>query len=273
MTGPQRHAPAALADQVAEIARAAGTVILAVRARGPAVRTKADRTPVTDADEAANALISARLAALTPDVPIVAEESAGGAPVPGARFWLVDPLDGTREFIAGRDEFTVNIALIEDGHPVLGVVALPAQDELYVGVAGAGAWRRRGDGAPAPIRARAVPAQGALALASRSHGSARTDAWLAEARVGRVARAGSALKFCLIAAGEADLYPRFGRTMEWDTAAGHAVLAAAGGSVRTVSGPDLAYGKPGFANPDFIARGADALRPRSARPGTGRSRR
>jgi 3'(2'), 5'-bisphosphate nucleotidase len=250
--------PAGLAPAVVEIARAAAAAIQGCLARGPNVRTKADRSPVTDADEAANALICARLAALTPDIPIVAEESVGeGEAAPaGGRFWLVDPLDGTREFIAGRDEYTVNIALIEDSHPVLGVVGLPARDEVYVGIAGDGAEHRRGDGPATPIHARPVPATDAVAVASRSHGSARTDAWLAEAGVGRIARAGSAAKFCLIAEGRADLYPRFGRTMEWDTAAGHAVLAAAGGKVRTLDGKELAYGKPGFANPDFIARGA-----------------
>jgi 3'(2'), 5'-bisphosphate nucleotidase len=247
-----------LAAAIADIARAAAAEILAVSARGLGVREKADRTPVTEADEAANRLIVARLAALAPDIAIVAEESvaAGEIPAPAARFWLVDPLDGTREFIAGRDEYTVNIALIEDRRPVLGVVGLPAQGELYLGVRGEGAVRHDATGEATPIRARAVPARGAVALASRSHGSAETDAWLDRARVGEVKRAGSAMKFCLIARGEADLYPRLGRTMEWDTAAGHAVLAAAGGSVRILDGAELAYGKPGFENPPFVARGA-----------------
>jgi 3'(2'), 5'-bisphosphate nucleotidase len=247
-----------LAAAVAEIAREAAAEILELSARGLGVREKADRTPVTEADEAANRLIVARLAALTPDIAIVAEESvaAGEVPLPAARFWLVDPLDGTREFIAGRDEYTVNIALIEDRRPVLGVVGVPAQGELYLGLRGEGAFREDANRVRTPIRVRRVPERGAVALASRSHGSAETEAWLGRAGVGEVRRAGSALKFCLIARGEADLYPRLGRTMEWDTAAGHAVLAAAGGSVRTLDGAELAYGKPGLENPPFVARGA-----------------
>jgi len=246
-----------LADAIAEIATAAGAEIEAIRARGFVARAKDDASPVTDADEAANALIVRRLEQVAPGIPVIAEESVavGDAPAVGDRFWLVDPLDGTAEFVAGRGEYTVNIALIEQARPVLGVVGVPARSELYVGIAGAGARRSRGGGW-SPIAARPVPAADAVAVASRSHGSPETDAWLAAAAIGRTVRAGSAVKFCVIAAGEADLYPRFGRTMEWDTAAGHAVLAAAGGSVRTLDGADLAYGKPGFENPPFIARGA-----------------
>ena len=243
----------ALAEAISEIARAAGGEILAIRERGAAVREKADRSPVTDADEAANALIVARLGALTPDIPIIAEESvaAGDIPAIGPRFWLVDPLDGTREFIADRDEFTVNIALIEDGRPTLGVVGVPALGEFYGGSADLGAWSDNG-----PIKARPVPDKDPLAVASRSHGSTETEAWLDKHGITRTIRAGSSVKFCRLAEGVADLYPRFGRTMEWDTAAGHAVLAAAGGSVRNLDGTDLMYGKPGFENPHFIARGA-----------------
>ena len=243
----------ALAEAITEIARAAGVEILAVRKRGAAVREKADRSPVTDADEAANALIVARLRALTPDIPIIAEESvaAGDIPAIGPRFWLVDPLDGTREFIADRDEFTVNIALIEEGRPTLGVVGVPARNELYGGAADLGAWSENG-----PIAARPVPDTDPLAVASRSHGSIETEAWLDNHGITHTIRAGSSVKFCRLAEGAADLYPRFGRTMEWDTAAGHAVLVAAGGSVRILDGTDLLYGKPGFENPHFIARGA-----------------
>ena len=239
---------------VMEIVRQAGEAIRAVARRGARMRRKADSTPVTDADEAANRLIVERLAALTPDIPIVAEESVRPER-PGPRFWLVDPLDGTREFIAGRDEYTVNIALVVSGRPVLGVVGAPATGLCFSGVEGRGAWREDATGARRAVAARAAPHDGAAALASRSHRDSETDAWLATAGVARTMRIGSSLKFCLIAEGAADVYPRFGRTMEWDTAAGHAILAAAGGSVRTVGGGSLTYGKPGFENPHFIARG------------------
>ncbi|MEX2010003.1 MAG: 3'(2'),5'-bisphosphate nucleotidase CysQ, partial [Dongiaceae bacterium] len=195
---------------------------------------------------------------------VVSEEAAAagrvpeihGAANPGGRFWLVDPLDGTKEFIAGKDDFTVNIALIEDGRPVLGVVHVPALAVTYVGVAPDLATVQRGADAPRPIAARLRPADGAIVLASRSHGDAAAlDAFLADEPVRARRTAGSALKFCLLAEGVADLYPRLGRTMEWDTAAGHAVLAAAGGGVATLDGAELRYGKPGFENPHFVARG------------------
>ena len=246
-------------ERVADIAREAGAVIRAVAKRGTRARAKPDGSPVTEADEAANALIVERLRALAPRAPIVAEESVGPESRPAPRFWLVDPLDGTREFIAGRDEYTVNIALIEHGRPVLGVVLAPARGVCFAGAEGDGAWRGDAAGRRA-IAARPPPAGGPVAVASRSHRDARTDAWLAEAGAARVVRAGSSLKFCLLAEGAADLYPRFGRTMEWDTAAGHAVLAAAGGEMRRVDGAPLAYGKPGFENPPFVARGARRCR-------------
>ena len=244
-------------DAVLAIAREAGALIEDIRARGAAVREKADGSPVTVADEAANAFIVGRLAALTPDIPIIAEESVaeGDVPTIGERFWLVDPLDGTREFVAGRDEYTVNIALIEARVPILGVIDLPAKGEAYLGIVGEGAWRIVGGDRQA-IAARAAPASDPIAVASRSHGDAKTDAWLAEAGVGECVRAGSSAKFCVLACGNADLYPRFGRTMEWDIAAGHALLIAAGGSLTTLDGGDFLYTKPGFENPGFIARGA-----------------
>ncbi len=242
-------------ERVADIAGEAGAAIRAIAARGARARAKPDGSPVTDADEAANALIIERLRALTPETPVVAEESAGPGSRPAPRFWLVDPLDGTREFVAGRDEYTVNIALIEHGRPVLGAVLAPARGVRFAGAEGLGAWREDAAGRRA-IMARAPPASGPVAAASRSHRDARTDAWLAAAGAARVVRVGSSLKFCLLAEGAADVYPRFGRTMEWDTAAGHAVLAAAGGSVRRADGGALGYGKAGFENPHFIARGA-----------------
>ena len=244
-----------LAEAAAAAVREAGARIVEIARRGARVRKKADSSPVTDADEAANRLLVARLSALAPGIPVVAEESAAPDVTAAARFWLVDPLDGTREFVAGRDEYTVNVALVVRGAPVLGVVGVPARGLCFGGVAGGGAWRSADGGAPCAIAARVPPADGETALASRSHLDPDTEAWLAGAGAARTVRAGSALKFCLLAEGAADVYPRFGRTMEWDTAAGHAVLAAAGGSVRALDGAPLAYGKPGFENPPFIARG------------------
>lgn len=249
-----------LIEPVVAIALAAGEAILGYY--GPAadasLRRKADASPVTIADEAAERLILDRLVLLTPDIPTVSEEAhhAGLAPRDvGRRFWLVDPLDGTKEFLKRNDEFTVNIALIEDRRPVLGVVYAPALERLYVG-AGPGTAEERRGGARRPIAARLPPAEGLTVVASRSHlDEQMLGRFLAGHKVSQTRNAGSSLKFCLIAAGEADLYPRLGRTMEWDTAAGHAVLAAAGGRVTVLDGADLAYGKPGFENPHFVARG------------------
>ena len=243
-------------DYVAAIARAAGERILEVARRGATAREKEDRSPVTDADEAAHRVIVERLRALTPDVPVVSEESAEPAGTGGAsRFWLVDPLDGTREFIGGNDDYTVNIALVEAGDPVLGVVLAPGHGVLYGGAAGQGAWRQYRDTPRTPVAARSIPETGPVAAISRSHSNAETDAWLAGAGVTEIVRAGSSLKFCLIAEGTVDVYPRLGRTKEWDTAAAHAVLSAAEGSVSTLAGTPLTYGKPGLENPHFVARG------------------
>jgi 3'(2'), 5'-bisphosphate nucleotidase len=241
-----------IARDLCSLARTAGNAIMAIYATDFAARAKPDQSPVTDADEAAERIILEGLAQLAPEVPVVAEESAAAGRVPthlGARFWLVDPLDGTREFLARNGEFTVNIALIERGAPTLGVVYAPAIDAMYCG-----------DGATAfhgetPIRVRAPAADGLVVLASRSHRTPETDAYLRGLTMRRCIEAGSSLKFCLIAAGEADHYPRHGPTMEWDTAAGDAVLRAAGGTVTALDGAPLAYGKPGFRNPSFIARG------------------
>jgi 3'(2'), 5'-bisphosphate nucleotidase len=237
------------------IAREAGALILEVYATDFAVRGKGDHSPVTEADECAERLIVGALQALAPAVPIVAEEAvaAGKAPEVGALFWLVDPLDGTKEFISRNGEFTVNIALVADGEPVLGVVFAPALDRMFAGDVQLGAWLENSTGRH-PIRCRPVPQAGLTVVASRSHGDAAAlDAFLADRRVAALASAGSSLKLCLIAAGEADLYPRLGRTMEWDIAAGHAVLAAAGGSVTDLQGAPMRYGKPGFDNPHFVA--------------------
>ncbi len=245
-------------------AQRAGGAIMAVYATDFAVRDKPDTSPVTIADEAAEKIILADLAAIAPEVPVVAEESvaAGKVPVIAERFFLVDPLDGTREFVSRRDEFTVNIALVEAGEPVLGVVFAPARRELYWGDVRAGraghidadpdgTMPSMGDA----IRARTPPAGGLVAVASRSHRTPETDAFLARYPVTEFRSIGSSLKFCLLATGEADLYPRIGPTMEWDTAAGQAVLMAAGGRVTTLDGASFRYGKPGFRNGDFVARG------------------
>jgi 3'(2'), 5'-bisphosphate nucleotidase len=241
---------------VIDAVREAGRVIMEIYATDFAVRGKEDASPVTEADERAERVIVQRLQALTPEVPVVAEEAvaAGQVPQVGERFWLVDPLDGTKEFISRNGEFTVNVALIEHGAPVLGVVFAPALGRLFAGVLGAGAFVEQ-DGQRRAIACRPVPAEGLTVVASRSHGDAAAlDAFLAGRTVARLANAGSSLKLCLVAAGEADLYPRLGRTMEWDIAAGHAVLRAAGGEVTRIDdGQPLRYGKPGFENPHFVA--------------------
>lgn len=249
---------AVLLLRVETLAREAGALILQVYATDFAVQGKADHSPVTAADERAEAHIVPALQALSPAWPVVAEEAAarGQAPAAAATFWLVDPLDGTREFVARNGEFTVNIALVHDGAPVLGVVYLPVPDVLYAGVVGQGAWRQVGAGERQALHCRALPAAGAVVACSRAHGDGDAlDAFLQGSRVASRKIAGSSLKFGLLAAGEADIYPRFGRTMEWDTAAGHAVLAAAGGSIKDLEGRPLRYGKPGYENPHFIARG------------------
>jgi 3'(2'), 5'-bisphosphate nucleotidase len=243
---------------VERIARQAGELIMAVYGTDFSVRGKDDASPVTEADEKAEGLIVPALQELAPEVPVVAEEAvaAGRVPTVGAWFWLVDPLDGTKEFISRNGEFTVNIALVHDGLPVLGVVYAPALERLFAGVRGQGAWVEDTAGRR-EIRCRAVPEEGLTVVASRSHGDAAAlDAFLAGRKVAALASAGSSLKLCLVAAAEADLYPRLGRTMEWDIAAGHALLLAAGGSVKDLHGAPLRYGKPGFDNPHFVAAGA-----------------
>jgi 3'(2'), 5'-bisphosphate nucleotidase len=245
-------------------AQRAGGSIMAVYATDFGVREKLDASPVTVADEAAEKIILADLAVIAPGVPVIAEESvaAGRVPAIAERFFLVDPLDGTREFVAHRDEFTVNIALIENGEPILGVVFAPARRELYWGdvrAGKAGHIDADPDGTmPAmgnAINARRAPADGLTAVASRSHRTPETDAFLANYPVVEFRSIGSSLKFCLVATGEADIYPRIGTTMEWDTAAGHAVLKAAGGRVTGLVGEPFRYGKPGFKNGNFLARG------------------
>jgi 3'(2'), 5'-bisphosphate nucleotidase len=257
LSDQERFDRAQLRGRIAAIARRAGALIMRIYATDFTVRGKEDASPVTEADEAAEALILAELRALELRAPVVSEEAAaaGRTPEIGRRFWLVDPLDGTKEFISRNGEFTVNIALIEDERPTLGVVYAPALERLFSGVDGQGALLEESAGSR-PIHCRRVPPEGLTVVSSRSHGDAAAlDRFLGGRRVAASTNAGSSLKFCLVAAGEADLYPRLGRTMEWDTAAGDAVLRAAGGRVTEVDGRELRYGKPGFANPHFIADG------------------
>lgn len=246
----------------------AGKAILAYYAEADdiLVREKQDKSPVTEADLAAEDCILAFLAKLSPDLPVISEEQAeaGKLPEVGERFWLVDPLDGTKEFLERNGEFTVNIALIEGSRPIAGVVHAPAMAMTWAGTVaaaenGGGPGRAlfsQTDQPTMDIRVREIPDEGITVVASRRHGSGeQLDTLLADYKVKDRVSAGSSIKFCLVASGRADLYPRFGRTMEWDTAAGHAVLAAAGGRVETVGGEPLTYGKTGFENPFFIAKG------------------
>ena len=238
------------------IVRAAGEVVMRHYEAGCDARVKADRSPVTDADEEAEKLILAELNAAFPGVPVVAEEQAAAGHVSkvGSRFFLVDPVDGTKEFVKRGGEFTVNIGEIVDGQPVSGVVLAPAIGRLFVGAVGEGAFELAGN-AIRDIACRKPDADGLVAVSSRSHPDAKTDELLKSLRIKGHTNAGSSLKFCLVAAGEADIYPRAGTTMEWDTAAGHAVLRAAGGTVTNWDGSPFVYGKPDFRNGPFIAKG------------------
>ncbi|RDD60698.1 3'(2'),5'-bisphosphate nucleotidase CysQ [Ferruginivarius sediminum] len=246
------------------IAERAGKEILAYYVEGEEIEVteKADKSPLTQADLAADRLITKALETLTPDVPVISEEGVeeGRIPKVDRRFWLVDPLDGTKEFLSRNGEFTVNIALVEDGRPVAGVVHAPALAMTWCGAVAPDGSRHatfsETDQKTMNIEARTIPAEGATVVASRRHGDPeQMKAFLGGQAIADTRNAGSSIKFCLVANGKADIYPRFGRTMEWDTAAGHAVLAAAGGRVETVDGQPLTYGKPDFANPEFVAYG------------------
>jgi 3'(2'), 5'-bisphosphate nucleotidase len=241
-------------QEVINAAREAGEAALEVYGTDFEARTKEDGSPVTEADERAQEII---LRHLGDELPIIAEEDASaGSEPPEGSFWLVDPLDGTKEFLNRNGEFTVNIARIEQGVPVLGVVLAPALGRLFAAAPGQRPFVEDGGGRR-EISARTIPPEGATIVSSRSHGDADAlGRFTADRRVAASVSAGSSLKFCLVAEGEADIYPRFGRTMEWDTAAGHAVVLAAGGKVTDLSGDALLYGKPGFENPHFIAWGS-----------------
>ena len=254
-----------LIEALLAAAVAAGKAALDIYHTAFAVTQKADQSPVTAADHASEKIILERLARIAAGVPVVAEEAAAAGSIPQVHeeFFLVDPLDGTKEFIHRRGEFTVNIALIRQRMPALGVVYAPVGGLLYAGNVAAGRAFRCSQAADAAIpgpreqvRVRPVPAAGVTAVVSRSHSTPETDTYLSHYTIDKRVSVGSSLKFCLVAAGEADLYPRLGPTMEWDTAAGHAVLAAAGGQVLAPGGAPLRYGKPGFRNTSFIASGA-----------------
>lgn len=263
-----------LALAFAGLAGAAGKVVMDVYATDFAVRRKADASPVSEADEAAEALLVPGVERLLPGVPILAEEavSRDGLVEVGGEFVLIDPLDGTKEFVSRNGEFTVNVALVRDGVPVAGCVYAPALGQMYVG----GTTARSGSVQPgqpvgelAPICTRSYPAD-LVAVASRSHADQQTADFLSRLGVSSTRSAGSSLKFCLVAEGAADVYPRFGPTMEWDTAAGDAVLRAAGGTVSRPDGADFRYGKAdgGFRNGPFVAWGNRPLAAPSVRTST-----
>ena len=242
---------------ICEIAIAAGEEILSIYNGDFEVLRKNDESPVTKADTVAETLILERLRKLSDNIPIVAEEeysSGVTTNLPGDTFWLVDPLDGTKEFVSRNGEFTVNIALIVDAKPQLGVVHLPVTGQTYWTDGSHRAWHRQA-GQDQAISSRTAPTDGIVAILSRSHVTPETEQYLAAFDIKEKIKAGSSLKFCKIAEGKADIYPRLGTTMEWDIAAGHAVLAASGGSVCRLDGLPLLYGKAGFRNPHFVAKG------------------
>jgi 3'(2'), 5'-bisphosphate nucleotidase len=251
------------ADKLHPAAKAAGRAILEVRAQGYEVAKKADGSPVTEADKIAERIVLAELEKLDPPFPVVAEERVSAGDIPhlnGSAFWLVDALDGTKEFIKNGTGFTVNIALVNDGVPTFGIVHAPARKETFVGVIDPASGQRRAEvwrkDKPTSIAVRKRPSKVVVA-GSRSHEIAdEMDVFLSNYDVGNRVVIGSSLKFCLVAEGRADFYPRFGPTYEWDTAAGHAVLRAAGGRVHTFDGAELPYNKePDFLNGRFLADG------------------
>jgi 3'(2'), 5'-bisphosphate nucleotidase len=251
-----------LLAQVAGIARQAAAEILEVYASGDAGTTlKGDESPLTQADLRAHRVIAAGLARLTPQIPLLSEEAADIAYAERSRwrrYWLVDPLDGTKEFLSRNGQFTVNIALIEDHVPALGIVHVPVTDTSYHGLIGGGAWCARAGAAPRPIHVSPRSAAAVRVVGSRSHRGDSLDAFLARLGTHEMVPMGSSLKFCMVAEGAADVYPRLGPTSEWDTAAAHAVVAAAGGRVRTLEGAPLRYNThEGILNPFFVVSGPE----------------
>ncbi|MFT8891618.1 MAG: 3'(2'),5'-bisphosphate nucleotidase CysQ [Acetobacter papayae] len=252
------HTESELLALATRLVEEAADLIRAIRAKGFETQTKTDSSPVTEADTTAEAHILRGLRAATPDIPVVAEEevAAGLQTAVAPAYWLVDPLDGTREFAAGRDDFTVNIGLVRDGRAFLGAMSLPAYHQTYWGGVGLGAFRRDSRGEQA-IHVRKAPAEGLSVLASRHHAD---DVRLAEYLNGRniasLGNIGSAVKFVRVAEGLVDLYPRLGPTMEWDTAAPQAIVEAAGGQITLLDGSPLVYGKSGWKNPPFVCTGS-----------------
>lgn len=248
-----------LTDALVALAKRAGDTIMEIYQTDFEIKTKSDNSPVTIADEQAEALILAELNQLTPGIPQIAEEdyAAGNRQdVSGGVYWLVDALDGTKEFLKKTDEFTVNIALIEQGTPVFGVVHAPAKGDTYWG-GPAGAYMQSDGEAPKPIKTAIPDDDGLRVLTSRSHYSGEAE-FLEDIKVKAELHSGSSIKFCMVASGEADLYPRLGPTNEWDIGAGDAVLRAAGGIVVTMDGEPMRYQKDNFKNPNFVARGQPA---------------
>jgi len=242
------------------IAKQAGDAIMGIYGEDDfAVEMKDDNSPLTAADKASHNVIIAGLQKNWPKIPILSEE---GADIPyevrknWKRFWLVDPLDGTKEFIKRNGEFTINVALIEGPTPIIGVVYVPAQNKLYLGIVGEGAWVYQGDEQSKLIQVRKPnPQKGLTVVMSRSHPSLELEEYLRNINVAKALPIGSSLKLCVVAEGIADLYPRLGPTLEWDTAAGHAVVMSAGGSVETPEGEALEYNKKNLLNPHFVVRG------------------
>ena len=260
----EADAAAALIEPLTDLVRRAGAAIMAVNRGSMAIEGKADGSPVTEADFAADRVIDDGLAQLIGDIPALSEERARPVSLPyRGSFFLIDPLDGTKEFVAGRDEFTVNLALVTNGTPLLGIIGAPALGLIWRGIVGRGAERLSVAGTSTaraePIHTRSLPKPGDpwIAAVSRSHGDARSEAFIAS-RPGAVReRLGSAVKFGRLAEGAADIYPRLAPTSEWDVAAGHAVVTAAGGKVTDAKGAALRFGegREGFVMPEFIAWG------------------
>ena len=250
--------PDFMLNQLLQIADTASQKVMAIYETDFEVNTKEDNSPITAADLASHHVIVDGLKALNPDIPILSEESAN-APweerKSWTRFWLVDPIDGTKDFTNRTGEFTVNIALIENGEPVMGVVTAPALNEAYWGIKGQGAWKREADGSTRQLQV-VEPPEAKRAVASKNHMNRETRDFIDQLGNHELVQAGSSLKFCRIAEGKADIYPRLGPTCEWDTGAAHAVLVAAGGKVNKLDGTPLAYGKEEVLNPYFVASGA-----------------
>lgn len=258
-TKPVYYQP--LIDPVCNLAIAAGARIMQFYRSGEHETTiKPDQSPVTDADIAAHRMIVDKLREWLPHIPVVSEESESRPDVENAdTFWLIDPLDGTKSFIKRTDEFTVNIALIENKVPVFGVIYIPAQEVLYYGSTAFGAYRQPSNDAPRRIEARIQPQEGAAVVTSVSHITKETEAFLKGIEIESRVAASSSLKFCRVAEGAADIYPRFGPTCEWDTAAGHAIVSAAGGRVLNLDGTPFTYAKrKDFLNPGFVVWGKEA---------------